>query len=48
MAISESNTRILVTLPKDIMKKIEDDARKEDRSISNMILRIIKEYYTTS
>jgi predicted transcriptional regulator len=32
-------------LPDDLKKKIKDQAEKENRSFSNMVITILKEYY---
>ena len=36
MAVSENNTRILITVPKEIGDYLKDRADKEHRSLSNM------------
>jgi len=36
MAVSENNKRVIVTLPKEIYTKLEELAKEERRSISNM------------
>jgi len=43
--IKDENTRITVTIPKKIHEKLEREADYEDRSVSNLVLKIIKEYY---
>lgn len=42
--ISDKNTRIAVTIPKDIKLQIEKIACKENRSLSNLIVTLIKNY----
>lgn len=41
MAISNENTRIQITLPKDIKKQLEIKANKNNRSVSNYVLTLI-------
>ena len=36
--------RMSITIPKDIKKKLEDIAKKELRTRSNMIAKLIQEY----
>jgi hypothetical protein len=43
--IKDENTRITITLPKKIHKKLQKEADYEDRSVSNLVLKIIKEHY---
>ena len=42
MAISKENTRIQVTIPKDLKKQLEEKARAENRSVSNYIVTLIQ------
>jgi hypothetical protein len=42
MSVSDENTRIQVTIPKEIKQKLKDRAREHDRSISNYIVTLIK------
>ncbi len=44
MAIKETNTRISVKMPKDTYTKLLKIAEKDDRSMSNLILKIINDY----
>ena len=43
--IKEENIRITITIPKKVHKKLERDAEYEDRSVSNVVARILKKYY---
>ncbi|KYH35813.1 hypothetical protein CLTEP_02060 [Clostridium tepidiprofundi DSM 19306] len=43
--IKEENTRITVTITKEIHKRLIEEAEYEDRSVSNLVLKIIKEHY---
>lgn len=42
MAISEENTRIQVTIHKDLKKQLEEKAKAENRSVSNYIVTLIQ------
>ena len=42
MAISDLNTKILIVIPKALKEKLEEKARKDNRSISNYIVRLIQ------
>ena len=42
MAISKENTRIQVTIPKDLKKQLEEKAKLENRSVSNYIVTLIQ------
>lgn len=39
--ISDKNIRALVTLPKELKEKLEVKAKKENRSLNNLILTIL-------
>ena len=43
--ISENNIRITITIPKSIHKLLKSDACYEDRSVGNLVSRILKQYY---
>lgn len=42
--ISDKNTRIVITIPKDTKLEIEKIAYQENRSLSNLIVTLIKKY----
>lgn len=42
--ISDKNTRTLITIPKETKIKLEELAKKENRSFNNMIMTILKKY----
>ncbi|RXI70528.1 ribbon-helix-helix domain-containing protein [Clostridium tetani] len=42
--ISKKNTRIKVTVSKKLNAKLKEIAEYEGRSVSNLVLHIIKEY----
>lgn len=44
MPVKETNTRISVTVPKDMYNELLELAEYEDRSLSNFILMILKLY----
>ena len=44
MAISDKNTRILVTIPKELKAIIKALAKKDDRSTNNLIIKILSDY----
>jgi predicted HicB family RNase H-like nuclease len=44
MAISDKNTRIIVTIPKELKAIIEALAKKDDRSTNNLIIKILSDY----
>jgi uncharacterized protein (DUF1778 family) len=43
--IKKENIRVTITIPRELHKLIKDDAEYEDRSVSNYILRILKDRY---
>jgi len=43
--ISDNNIRITITIPKSIHKLLKSDACYEDRSVGNLVSRILKLYY---
>ena len=44
MSISNKNSRTMVVLPIELKEKIKLMAEEENRSLSNFILNILKEY----
>ena len=42
MGISKDNTRIALTIPKKLKNELEKLAQKENRSLNNLILTLIK------
>ena len=44
MAISQDNTRTLITIPKELKVKLEEQARKEHRSFAELVRHILFEY----
>ena len=45
MAINKDNVQVYSTLPKEIVKKIDDDAKENMRSRSKEIAYITQQYY---
>lgn len=43
--MSDKKPRLTITLDKDLYEKITAQAEYEDRSLSNMINKIVREYY---
>lgn len=41
MTISKDNTRVLVTIPKELREELEEEAAKENRSLSNYIQTLL-------
>ena len=44
MALSKDKTRISVTLTKEEYEKLKNKAKEENRSISNLIGLLVKQY----
>jgi predicted DNA-binding protein len=42
--ISENNTRVLVTMPKETKESLEKLAKEDNRSVNNLILTILNKY----
>lgn len=42
MSISKENTRIQVTLPKELKEKLEKKAKENNRSVSNYVVKLIQ------
>ena len=42
MSISNENTRIQITLPKELKEKLEKKAKKDNRSVSNYVVKLIQ------
>ena len=41
MSVSDKNTRTLITMPKELKAKLEEEAKKENRSFNNYVLTIL-------
>jgi hypothetical protein len=40
--IADTNTRMLITLPKELKKELEQKAKEDNRSISNYVVTLIQ------
>jgi hypothetical protein len=47
MAISEKNTRTLITMPKELKLLLESKAKDESRSFNNLVVKILQDYAKT-
>lgn len=43
--IKDENTRISAVVSKDVQSKLIEQACYEDRTVSNLVFKILKEYY---
>lgn len=43
--IKDENIRISAIISKEVHKKLLDQAGYEDRTVSNLVFKILKEYY---
>jgi hypothetical protein len=43
--ISKKNTKVTTIIPKKVYAKLVEEAEFEDRSVSSMIAKILKEHY---
>lgn len=46
MAVANSNSRIMVKFTNDELDKLKEIASKQNRSVSNLINTIVKQYLT--
>lgn len=44
MPISQDKTRIIVSIEKEDKKKLEEQAKKENRSLNNLIVTVLRDY----
>lgn len=44
MVVSGKNIRIYVTISRDMHELLKEEAKKEDRNVSNMVNVIVKKY----
>ena len=44
MSISKDNTRMTLTIPKDLKAKLELIATKQNRSFNNLVITVLKEF----
>lgn len=43
--ISKKNTKVTTIIPKKVYEKLVEEAAYEDRTVSNMIAKILKDHY---
>ena len=48
MTISKDNTRTVITIPKELKKKLEKIAKQDDRSFNNLVIKILKDFVSNS
>ncbi len=48
MAISQDKVRTIITIPKDLKKKLEKIAKQDDRSFNNLVIKILKDFVSNS
>jgi hypothetical protein len=46
--ISDLNTRTLLTIPKELKRELEEIAEKDNRSLNNLIITILKDFASTT
>lgn len=44
MSISKDNVRFIFTMPKELKEVLEEQAKKENRSLSNYIVTILQQH----
>jgi len=45
LLVKDDNTRITITIPKTLHKILKKEAGYEDRSVGNIVARILKHHY---
>lgn len=48
MAISQDKVRTIITIPKDLKKKLEKIAKQDNRSFNNLVIKILKDFVSNS
>jgi len=48
MTISKDNTRTVITIPKELKKRLEEIAKKDNRSFNNLVIKILKDFASNS
>lgn len=43
MSLSESKTKVLIVVPKELKQWIQDKAKRENRSMSNYLVHLIQQ-----
>ena len=44
MAIRENKTRINITIPKELKARLEEIAKKENRSFNNLVITVLQKF----
>ena len=44
MAIKEDKTRTNITIPKELKSRLEELAKKENRSFNNLVITVLQKY----
>ena len=44
MSISKDNTRMILTIPKDLKAELERIAQEHNRSFNNLVITVLKEF----
>ena len=44
MAIGENKTRTNITIPKELKARLEEIAKKENRSFNNLVITILQKF----
>lgn len=44
MPIAEDKTRTLITIPKELKAKLEEEAKKENRTFNNLVITILSKH----
>mgnify|MGYP000403941175 CR=1 FL=1 len=47
MVISKKNTRVTITIPKELKRELEEKAKQENRTLSNYIVHILKKHLSS-
>ena len=48
MAISQDKVRTIITIPKDLKKELEKIAKQDNRSFTNLVIKILKDFVSNS
>ena len=46
--IADSNTKICLTIPKDLKSALQEIARRENRSFNNLVITVLIQYVENS
>lgn len=48
LTISDTNTRTNITIPKELKKKLEELARKDNRSFNNYVITVLQNHVSST